>query len=236
MIMSILELFFYTLNQAIAVYSIKITDVGGSMIIHLFGAVFGIFVTKAFSNEESGKSKNMIDGYYNNLIAAVGTIFLWMYWPSFNGLLAGDYAQRTYMNTILALCGSCTVVFFVSAWINKGKFRMEDILNATLAGGVIMGASANLSQNPGVAIVIGIIGGFCSVIGFNFLTPWLWEKIGFHDTCGVTNLHAIPGFLGGIISCIVVAAMSDKEYKALIVGPHSVHNEGDRDQGEQALN
>lgn len=27
-----------------------------------------------------------------------------------------------------------------------------------------------------------------------------------HDTCGVHNLHGIPGFIGGILSSIVIAA------------------------------
>jgi ammonium transporter Rh len=27
-----------------------------------------------------------------------------------------------------------------------------------------------------------------------------------HDTCGVQNLHGIPGFLGGILSAIVIAS------------------------------
>jgi ammonium transporter Rh len=38
------------------------------------------------------------------------------------------------------------------------------------------------------------------------LTPYLQDKFGLYDTCGVHNLHGIPGILGGIVSAIVAAA------------------------------
>jgi ammonium transporter Rh len=79
---------------------------------------------------------------------------------------------------------------------------MEVMLNATLAGGVIMGAAADLITRPHLAM----IGGFCiggvSAFGFCWLGPFLKEKIGLHDSCGVHNLHGIPGFLGGITSAL----------------------------------
>ncbi len=45
---------------------------------------------------------------------------------------------------------------------------MEDVLNATIAGGVTIGASSNLMVNPAVSILVGFIGGFFSAFGFNF--------------------------------------------------------------------
>jgi ammonium transporter Rh len=69
----------------------------------------------------------------------VGTIFLWMFWPSFNGAL-GTPNQRhiAVINTIFALISSGFWAFILSKLINK-KFRMIDIQNATLAGGVAIG-------------------------------------------------------------------------------------------------
>ena len=43
-------------------------------------------------------------------------------------------------------------------------------MNATLAGGVIIGASAGLLTNVGGAITLGIIGGFVSCLGYEYLT------------------------------------------------------------------
>lgn len=82
---------------------------------------------------------------------------------------------------------------------------MEFLLNATLSGGVIIGAASGLLLNPGGALLIGFVGGIISTLGFHKLTPYLQEKIGLFDTCGVHNLHGIPGILGGLISGIIAA-------------------------------
>jgi len=37
------------------------------------------------------------------------------------------------------------------------------------------------------------------------LTPKLLKCIGLYDTCGIHNLHGIPGLLGGIWSAIIIA-------------------------------
>ena len=44
---------------------------------------------------------------------------------------------------------------------------MEDVLNASIAGGVIVGTSADISSMPYLPILIGMIGGTISSIGFN---------------------------------------------------------------------
>lgn len=83
---------------------------------------------------------------------------------------------------------------------------MEYLMNATLAGGVVIGASSGLLINPGAALAIGLLTGVISTMGYQYLTPYLEHKLGLFDTCGVHNLHGIPGLLGGIISSIVVAS------------------------------
>lgn len=83
---------------------------------------------------------------------------------------------------------------------------MEDILNATLAGGVIIGAPSGLFSNPAGSLCIGIFGGVVSCLGYRFLQAKLEEWIGLNDTCGVHNLHGMPGVLGGIFSAIAIAS------------------------------
>ena len=54
-----------------------------------------------------------------------GTVFLWMYWPSFNAALApGDDQHRAVINTYLSLAASCLVTFAVSALIS-GRSKLE---------------------------------------------------------------------------------------------------------------
>ena len=85
------------------------------------------------------------------------------------------------------------------------KLEMEIILNASLSGGVVMGANAGLIANAYGSMLAGFITGFVASFGFGYLGPWLRRKINLHDTCGIHNLHAMPGFIGGIISAILAA-------------------------------
>lgn len=87
----------------------------------------------------------------------------------------------------------------------KEKFYIDHIENATLAGGVIIGASCGIFTNPGASLIIGAFGGVVSSLSFSYLQDVLKDKFGIYDTCGVHNLHGIPGVLGGLISAIAIA-------------------------------
>jgi len=112
---------------------------------------------------------------------------------------------------------------------------MEDVLNATLAGGVIIGASADLVVSAWIALLIGCIGGTISVLGYEVLTPWLAKTIGLHDTCGIHNLHAMPGFIGGIISAICAGSATSAVYgdSLLILFPALVTRSKSQQAGYQ---
>jgi len=91
---------------------------------------------------------------------------------------------------------------------------MVDIQNATLAGGVAIGASADMYLYPGTAMAIGCIAGTISTIGFVKLAPILETYIGIHDTCGVNNLHGMPSFFGAIVSMIAAYYATVEDYGA----------------------
>ena len=103
----------------------------------------------------------------------IGTIFLWMFWPSFNSATAipGDAQQRAILNTYFSLCACVLSAFAMSALLNEHKkFVMEHIQNATLAGGVAIGAVADLMVGPWAALTIGGLAGILSVVGFEFIS------------------------------------------------------------------
>lgn len=211
-LLATLEVIFYALNETICVLEFKAVDMGGSMYVHTFGAYFGIAAAYFFHRKEA-KDHEKAEGDYNSqLIAMIGTLFLWMFWPSFNGALAGDFQQqRVIVNTVMAISGSCITACAVSR-IFKQKLDMEVVLNATLAGGVSVGSASDLVVTGGTAMAIGGLAGIVSAIGFLKLSKFLLNKIQLHDTCGVHNLHGLPGVLGAVIGAIS-ASLADSSFE-----------------------
>jgi len=212
MIIATCELVFYAVNESIGVIKYEAIDMGGSMFIHTFGAYFGLAVSFMITKFNQIKKLKPLSTATTDLFAMIGTIFLWMYWPSFNGALAsGNSQHRVVINTVLSLTGSCLVTFLISKQF-RGKLSMVDIQNATLAGGVAVGSSADLVILPYGALIIGVVAGIVSTFGYIYLQPWLEKKIKLHDTCGVNNLHGLPGIIGGISGAISAGTASVAKY------------------------
>ena len=66
---------------------------------------------------------------------------------------------------------------------------MIHVQNSTLAGGVAVGAMADMMIQPWGAMLVGTLAGVISVLGYEYMTLWFAQHYGFHDTCGVNNLH-----------------------------------------------
>lgn len=47
---------------------------------------------------------------------------------------------------------------------------------------------------------------------FSHSQPFLEKYFKIQDTCGIHNLHAVPGMLGGFVGAIVAAAASVEVY------------------------
>ena len=56
--------------------------------------------------------------------------------------------------------------------------------------------------NPGAALATGLITGSISTLGFMYLSPFLEARMGIKDTCGVHNLHGVPGVVAGVVAAI----------------------------------
>lgn len=211
-VMAFLLNLIFTLNEVILVEEIKAIDIGGSMVVHAFGALFGLACSFVLSQDKDAKG-GATSSRTNALFSMIGTIFLFAFWPSFNGAFAvGASQHRVIVNTVFSLCGSAVSAFLFSYALRGGRFEMEDIQNATLAGGVAVGTSANLVLFPGTALAIGLVAGFVSVVGYVHLTPLCTRRCNIRDTAGVNNLHGIPGILAGIISAVAIGGSSNDTY------------------------
>lgn len=204
-ILVVIEAVCYSANKVLFLDgALSVADCGGTIIIHMFGAYFGLAAARVLGEPE--KMEKETSSTVSDVFSLIGTTFLWLYWPSF---VAGEIAPGTMeseialTNTVFALLGSTVTTFLVSAALSGGMLRPVDIQNATLAGGVSIGSTANLNLGPFGAVFIGCLAGLVSTVGFSKIQPLLHEKIGLHDSCGIHNLHGMPSVLGGLASAAV---------------------------------
>uniref|UniRef100_A0A3Q2Q1I9 Ammonium transporter Rh type A n=1 Tax=Fundulus heteroclitus TaxID=8078 RepID=A0A3Q2Q1I9_FUNHE len=209
LIMTILEITIFSINEHLVVSILGANDVGASMIIHAFGAYFGLAVARVLYRPGL-RSGHENDGsvYHSDMFAMIGTVFLWMFWPSFNSAIADRGATQltAVINTYVSLAACVLSAYAVSSLVeHRGKLDMVHIQNATLAGGVAVGTCADMQIQPFGAMLIGLVAGIISTLGFKHLSPILSSNLGIQDTCGVHNLHGMPGVLGGLAGIVAVA-------------------------------
>lgn len=176
-------------------------DTGGSVVIHAFGAYFGLGVVAHTISKFKDKPGCENDAV-SNQFCLIGSMILWIFWPSFtSALVAPSEVVLTAINTVFALCGA-TVATYVFTRMIRGNIEIEDIANAALAGGVAIGSACNM-VTPGYALLIGIAAGGLSTVGYTMIAPKVEKLIKGTDTCGVHNLHGMPGILGGLTGIFV---------------------------------
>ncbi|MCF7847265.1 MAG: hypothetical protein K9M45_00330 [Kiritimatiellales bacterium] len=177
-------------------------DTGGSIVIHSFGALFGLGAIFALTTKKEFETPIEADAT-SDRFSLLGSMVLWVFWPSFCAALVEPSAiLATVVNVILALCGSTLATYFVSLVLRR-KVSVADIANATLAGGVAIGSTCDRTI-PAIAFAIGIGAGSISTFGFAVIQDKLQNLIKKTDTCGVLHLHGLPGLFGGLVALFVV--------------------------------
>ena len=177
-------------------------DTGGSIVIHAFGALFGLMAAKSLTTKKEFKVAIESDAT-SDRFSLLGSMILWIFWPSFcAALVAPEAVPAAVVNVILALSGSTLATYFMTVFLRK-KISAADIANAALAGGVAIGSTFDHATH-GTAIVIGASAGIISVFGFAIIQEKYQNALGLVDTCGVMNLHGLPGLFGGLMAIVVV--------------------------------
>ncbi len=203
------------LDNAIG-YTTGFKDAAGSIVIHAFGAYFGlsmsIVLTTAYQRTKPIESDHTSDRF-----AMLGSMVLWLFWPSFaTALVPLANMPQTVANTLLALSGATIATYFLSSKLHNGKTSMVDMANAALAGGVAIGSVCDVVSSTG-AFGIGLLAGAVSVLGYVFLLPVLESKFKIVDTCGVHNLHGMPGLLGGFSAFLVVPDVAVAQFNGIVI-------------------
>jgi ammonium transporter Rh len=191
-------------------------DAAGSIVIHTFGAYFGLGLAIALTHTRH-MSQSIESDDTSDRFSMLGSMVLWIFWPSFcSAIVPAEQLPRTVIATVLALCGATLATYVMSAILRKGKPLFADICNAALAGGVSIGATCNVVSAPG-AFVIGLLAGTLCVFGYVVVQPRLQARFRLVDTCGVHNLHGMPGLLGGFIAVLVVPGIASAQLLGILV-------------------
>jgi len=179
-----------------------VIDTGGSIVIHAFGAIFGLGVALTMTTKQEFEKTIETDST-SDRYSMLGSMMLWIFWPSFcAALVPAEQVPHTVVNVVLALCASTLATYIVSVGLRK-KVSIADIANAALAGGVAIGSTcANASHS--LAVVIGILAGALSTFGFAVIQTRQQKLMKIIDTCGVTNLHGLPGLMGGLAALPII--------------------------------
>lgn len=179
-----------------------LAEFGAASLLIAAGALFGIAAAISLTTQKDMEVPIESDATTDKF-SVLGSMVLWVFWPSFCAALVPIEAiPHTVVNVFIALCGS-TIATYIASVLIRGKVYAADIANASLAGGVAIGATCDFASHP-QAMIIGAIAGILSTIGFAVLQN---KQQKFHkiiDTCGVSNLHGIPGIFGGLAAIVVI--------------------------------
>ena len=108
-VVALIEIVFYSVNKEVLLLGVyNIHDCGSTIIIHCFGAYFGLSVAYILGPP----NVPIVKGYSNDTLALLGTIFMWIFWPCF---VAGELPQQqpevqfAVIHTLIALVSSTVV-------------------------------------------------------------------------------------------------------------------------------
>lgn len=198
-------------------------DFAGSGVVHLCGAtaaLAGVILLGARKGRYTAEGKAVAMPGANMPLATLGTFILWLGWFGFNGgseLIVSNVAEANavalvFVNTNAAAAGG-VIAALLTAKLLFGKADLSMTLNGALAGLVAITAEP-LAPTPGLATIIGAIGGVLVV--FSIIT---FDKLKLDDPVGAMSVHGVVG-LWGLVAVVLSntdASLSSQLYGAVVI-------------------
>ncbi len=175
-------------------------DFAGSGVVHMCGgsaALAGVLLLGPRKGKYGPNGEIYPIPGCNMPLATLGTFILWLGWFGFNGgseLKISDVGEanavaQVFVNTNTAAAGGVLAALIVSRLV-FGKADLTMALNGALAGLVAITAEP-LTPTPGLATVVGIIGGTLVVFSIVAL-----DKLRIDDPVGAISVHGVVGMWG----------------------------------------
>ncbi len=195
------------------------SDFAGSGVVHLCGAtaaLAGVILLGARKGKYGPNGEvNPIPGA-NLPMATLGTFILWLGWFGFNGgselkvsnVEEANAVAMVFVNTNAAASGGL-IAALVLARTLFGKADLTMALNGALAGLVAITAEP-LTPTPGVATLIGAVGGVLVVFAI-----LMFDKFRLDDPVGALSVHGIVG-MWGLLAVPITNA--DTAYSTQLLG------------------
>ncbi|KAL4674148.1 hypothetical protein H8959_018082 [Pygathrix nigripes] len=216
LLMALLEVVPFGINEFVLLHLLGVRDAGGSMTIHTFGAYFGLVLSRVLYRPQLENSKHRQGCvYHSDLFAMIGEA---CEGPSscgssglastlhFTALGAGQH--RTALNTYYSLAASTLGTFALSALVGEdGRLDMDEVVGS---------GHRRLMICPA-------------------LQPILESKFKVQDTCGVHNLHGMPGVLGALLGVLVAGLATHEAYGDGLERVFPLIAEGQRSATSQAM-
>ncbi|NXI63866.1 RHBGB protein, partial [Anseranas semipalmata] len=216
LLLTLLEVPLFACNEYILLSLLGVSDSGGSLTVHTFGAYFGLMVSRVLHQPHMKEHKEQQDvGHQPDVFAVVGTISLWIFWPSFASATTVRDSTEPWavLNIYFSMAASTLATFVLSPILyEEGTLQLAQIQDATLAGAAVMGMAGEMLLTPFGALVAGFLASQVSLLGFRFLTPILRSRLKIQDTCGVHNVHGLPGVLGAFLGTLLAALATADAY------------------------
>ena len=181
-------------------------DFAGSGVVHMCGAaaaLAGVILLGARKGKYGPNGEvNAIPGA-NMPLATLGTFILWFGWVGFNGgselviskIEKANAVALIFVNTNTAAAAGAIAALVASLLFGGGKADLTMALNGALAGLVSITAEP-LTPTPGMALVVGAIGGvivYFSILGLDKVLK-IDDPVGaisVHGSCGIWGLFAV---------------------------------------------
>jgi Amt family ammonium transporter len=175
-------------------------DFAGSGVVHMAGAaaaLAGVLLLGARKGKYGPNGEIKAIPGSNMPLAALGMLILWMGWYGFNGgselkvsnVEEANAVAMIFVNTTLAAAAGLLAAMGLSK-VLFGKADLTMIINGALAGLVAITAEP-LTPTPGMAAIIGAIGGLIVVASVLTL-----DKMKIDDPVGAISVHGVVGIWG----------------------------------------
>jgi ammonia channel protein AmtB len=93
--------------------------------------MFGLGVSKTLNFNPVHTNSKEKSVYHSDLFAFIGTLFLWVFFPSLNAVFAEAEGQtKAIVNTYLAITASTVVTVAISSLYGNGKINVVRLRSA----------------------------------------------------------------------------------------------------------